>query len=172
MAFDPSFTLGQAPISPNIVVATDTSAGSDAAITSRRIFIQDAAGNYLVPSGTTTNYTEWAYSDVSISLNILSQNTAVSAITQWIDINGAVLYTDVQYGPFANYGKLFLYQLVQQQAATPTIPVDTNYDANTAILWTAVLGGINAIFVNNDIAAAQNSLNRATYLQLNQATAF
>lgn len=172
MAFNPSFSIGQNPLTANIVVATDTSTGSDSNIVSRRIFVQDADGNYLVPAGTTTNYVVWALANASISLNILTQNTAASAVTQWLDINDAVLYEDSESGAFANYGKQFLYQLVQQQGATPNIIIDNNYDFNTAVLWTSILGGINAVFVNNDIRASQSALDRATSLQLNQNTAF
>lgn len=169
MSFTPSFTIGQNPLTPSIVVATDTSVGSDILITVRRIFIQDAAGNYLVPSGTTTNYVVWPLVNTAISLNILTQNTAISATTQWLDVSGSVLYTDSESASLNNYGKQFLYQLVCQNADTPTIPADTNYDFNTAVLWTCVLGGTNAIFVNNDVSASQNASNRATYLQLNQS---
>lgn len=168
MAFTPSFTIGQNPLTPAIIVATDTSVGSDAAIDSRRIFIQDAFGNYLVPLGTTTNYVVWDLVNISISLNVLSQNTAVNATTQWLDISGNVLYTDSESGALANYGKQFLYYLVELQSGAPDTVKDNNYDFNTAVLWTAVLGGINAVFVNNDIAASQNSLGRATELQFHQ----
>lgn len=172
MSFSPSFDLGQNPASPNIVVAIDDSTGSDGAITQRRIFIQDAQGTYLVPAGTMTNYTQWAIGQGTISLNILTQNTAVTATVQWLDVSNNVLYTSTEQFPLALFGQQFLYYLVQLQGLTPSIPADTNYDANTAILWAAILGGINAVTINNDIAAAQNSFNRATYMQQNQSLFF
>lgn len=172
MAFVQNFSIGQNPLNPGIVIATDTSTGVDAAIVGRRIFVQNAYGTYLVPSGTTTQYTAWDILDVSISLDILTQNTSASVTVQWIDVNGAVLYTLTNSAAFADFGKQFLYYLVQLQGDTPTIPADTNYNQNVANLWTAILGGINAITVNNDIRAAQAAFDRATALQLDQSLYF
>lgn len=172
MAFTENFSVAQNPLIPSTIVITDTSSGADAAITQRRVFVQDAYGNYLVPVNTTTNYTPWSIIDISISLDILTQNTATSITVQWLDVNNSVLYTSTNQYAFAEYGKQFLYYLVQLQGLTPTIPADTNYNTNVAILWTAILGGLNAISINSDVAASQNSLNRATYMQLNQSLFF
>lgn len=172
MAFSQNFTAGQNPLYPNIVVVTDTSTDADAAITQRRVYVQDASGDYLVPTGTTTDYVEWIYSDVSISLNILTQDQAVSIKVDWLDVNNAILYTLTQQFCLPQYSKQFLYYLAQLQGLTPKIPADSNYDYNTAVLWTCVLGAMNAVEDYDDISASQNLLDRATYLRLNQAKFF
>lgn len=172
MPLTPNFSAGQNPLTPNIIVLTDTSSGSDGAITQRRVFVQDSYGNYLVETGNTANYTQWDIADSSISLNVLSHDLAGFVTVQWLDINDAVVETLTQSEAFAAFGKQFLYYLVQLQGLTPTIPSDNNYNSNVAILWTAILGGINAVVVNNDVSAAQNSFDRARYMQLNQNNFF
>ncbi len=172
MPLTPSITLGQNPLTPNIVVATDNSSGSDAAITQRRIYIQDANGNYLVPSGTVTQYTQWDYADVAISLDILTQDAAVSSTTQWLDVTNVVLYTFTEQFCLPQYGKQFLYYLVQLNGIVPSTPMDTNYDLDTAILWSLIRGAINAVEDYDDIAGAQNCLERATNMELKQALYF
>lgn len=168
MAISPAFSVAQNVLYPNIIIATDDSTGSDGAISKRRIYCQDSEGNYLVPSGITTDYSEWAYADASISLNILTEDKALSVRTDWLNSSNVVLYTLTQQFCFPLYNQQFLYELVQLQGLTPSIPQDTNYDANLAILWTSVRGAINAVEIGSDIAASQASLNRGTYLRLNQ----
>ncbi|MEN6463266.1 MAG: hypothetical protein ABFC94_18090 [Syntrophomonas sp.] len=168
MALSPNFTCAQNVLYPNIIIAADTSTGSDGAISQRRIYCQDREGNYLVPSGTTTTYTQWAYVDSSISLNILTQDMALSIRVDWLNSSNVVLYTLTQQFCFPLYNQQFLYELVQLQGLTPSIPQDTNYDANLAILWTSVRGAINAVEVGDDISASQASLDRGTFLRLNQ----
>lgn len=172
MSFTPSFTLGQDPLYPNICVATDDSGGSDAAIDSRTIEITDSNGNPLVPSGTTTDYVVWPYADVAISLAILDQDEAVSATVNWLDINGAVLYTLTDQFCLAQYSKNFFYYLIQLQGLTPSIPADTNYDSNCALFWARVTGAINAIVNNSDLSGSQNCLNKATEMRQQQAKYF
>lgn len=172
MSLNPNFTIGQNPLQPNIVVANDTSTGSDVAITQRRIFVQDTQNNYLVPAGTTTQYTQWAIGSGTISLNILTKDIAASITVQWLDINNTVLYTLTYQFCFPLFTKQFLYYLVQLQGLTPTIPIDTNYNANIAILWSNILGAMNAVTINSDIFASQAALNRAYTMIVNQSKYF
>lgn len=172
MPLTPAFTAQQSPSNPNIVVLVDTSTGSDSSIVSRRAYIRDSAGNYLVPSGTTTNYVVWSYSDASISLDILQQDTAVSIKIDWLDLGGNILYTLTQTYCLDMYSKLFFYQLVQMQGVTPSIPQDTNYFSNMALFWATVEGAENAIVLAEDLSASQNCLNRCTYMMQNKSNFF
>lgn len=172
MALNPSFTAGQNPTSPSIVVVVDNSTGSDGSISQRRVFVQDSAGNYLVPSGTTTNYTQWSYADASIALNILQQDTAVSITVQWLDVSNTVLYTLTQQYCLDMFNKQFFYTLVQMQGVTPSIPQDSNYFSNMAIFWATLEGAENAIELASDLSASQNCLNRCTYMQQKQSLFF
>lgn len=169
MALSPAFTVAQNPLTPANVLITDTSTGSDGAITQRRVYVTDYDGTYYVPPSTTTNYTQWDYADASINLvQLLTKDTAASIQVDWLDVSDTVLYTLTQQYPLAKFEKQFLYYLVQLQGLTPSVPIDTNYNANVAILWTCVLGGINAVENFDDIAAGQNCFDRGTYMILNQ----
>lgn len=172
MAISPAFSVGQVPTSPNIVVVTDVSTGTDGAISQRRVFVQDANGNYLVPSGATTDYTQWVYVNPAISLNILTQDAAVSITVQWLNVSNTVLYTLTQQYCLPQYSKNFLYYLIQMQGLTPTIPADTNYNSNVAIFWTNIRGAMNAVEEADDISGSQNCLNRCAFMIQNQSKFF
>lgn len=172
MAFEPSFTIAQDPLSPSTVVVTDSSTGSDSNITRRIVYISDSAGDYLVPTGTTTDYIEWAIADSTLSVNILTEDTAVYAEVKWLDINDTVLYSSSDYFCLAQFNKNFFTYLMQLQGDTPTIPADTNYDSNCALFWSRVQGAINVVINNSDISSSQNCLNKATEMRLNQQKYF
>lgn len=91
MPLVPNFTGTQQIGLPSCVYLTDTSTGSDVAITQRRAYIQDVQGNYLVPSGTTTDYVVWSILDTSISIDCLTQDTAPYVLVQWLNVSGTVL---------------------------------------------------------------------------------
>ena len=80
MALIPNFSTEQFSGTPNAFTITDTSTGSDVTITSRRIYLLQANGTFLVPAGTNTNYIVWNIADSSIVLDVLSQDTALSCL--------------------------------------------------------------------------------------------
>lgn len=168
MAFVPSISVSQLAATPNIVSVTDDSTGSDMAIVSRQIYVQTAAGTYLVPSGTTTDYTAWALVLTTIPLNILTEDQCVNIVVNWLDVNGATLYTYENQYPLAQYNKQFLPYLVSAQGLTPGIVQDSNYSGNIAAFWSDVVAGINQVNFARDIAGGQNCFNRATNMRLNQ----
>ena len=165
MSFSPNFSIGHNPLYPNIIVAVDTRTGSDVLITSRRIYVQNSAGDYLVPSGVTTNYTVWNIGDSEISLNILTEDTACDIKVDWLAADNSVLYTLSDTFCFVDYNKQFCYSLCQ--GLTPPITLNTNYSASLAALWTSIKGAENAVTMNNDIQSSQNCLSQGTYLRLN-----
>ena len=81
MSLSPNFTAAQDAVYPNIVILADTSTGSDSDITSRKVYITDDEGNFVVPGGTTTDYIVWPYSDTTISLNILQYDMALNDVS-------------------------------------------------------------------------------------------
>ena len=78
MPLTPNFGASQNSGTPSTISFTDTSTGSDVAITKRRIYLLQANGTYLVPSGVTTNYVDWALANSSISLDVLSKDSALT----------------------------------------------------------------------------------------------
>ena len=84
------FSMSQNSGTPNIITATDTTVGTDTTITKRRIYLLQSNGTYLVPSGTTTNYSEWNITNtttrapLTINLDVLTQDTALSITVEWL----------------------------------------------------------------------------------------
>lgn len=161
----PNFTAGQNPLYPQIIVLTDTSTSVTGTITGRRVYIENNSGQYLTPTGTTTDYIAWALADASISINCLTESTACSVRVDWVDSGGAVVETLTQIFCFDLFSRQFAYSLIQ--GLVPPITLNTNYSSNLAALWAAIMGAENATTLNNDIATSQNALNQAIYLQTN-----
>jgi hypothetical protein len=82
MPLTPLFTVSQ-PNATTIRI-TDVSTGADAAITQRRVYLQQADGSYLVPTGTLTDYIEWNYLDASIDIDVLNTDYALLILVQWL----------------------------------------------------------------------------------------
>jgi len=171
MALTVSFSVSQSAIAPANIVVTDTSTGSDAAVTQRRVFVQDAYGNYLTGNGT-INYTYWSYADQSITLDILSGDLAANVLVEWLDVSNNVLYTDNNNYPFPQFGKQFFVYLVQNQGLTPGVYWDMDYAANLSAFWANLVAGINQVEEGNDIAGAQNCFNRTNEMRENEAKYF
>jgi len=172
MSFSPSFTTAQTPANPSYVIFEDTSVGSDPLIASRRITIIDCNGNFIVPSGTTTDYINWSLTVNPISLDLLSTDTAVNVQVDWLDSSTNVLYTVNTNYCLAEFSKQFLYYLIQLQSLNYQIIQDSNYWGNVGIFWTNIRGAINAVEIGNDIFAAQVCLNRTIFMSQNQSFYF
>lgn len=157
MPLTPNFTMSQSSGTPNIITATDTSTGSDVLITSRRIYLLQADGTYLVETGTTTDYTVWALADTSISLDVLSQDTAISVTVQWLDVSNAVLYTKTIAFGFDAFGQNFFYGLSDGEVpiTNPPVVLSSNYFLNKVRFYCYLTSGGQAISYASDIQKAQ-----------------
>lgn len=172
MAITPSISVSQSALNPAYITVTDDSTGSDASIASRRLYIQDAAGNYIVPTGTTTDYIAWSYAQSSITPNVLTQDTAASITVQWLDVSNSILYVYNNTYGLSQFGKQFFYYLIQQLGLTPGTFQDDNYSGNLAMFWAFIVAGDNAITNGNDVAAAQQCYNKEIQMMNNQAFYF
>lgn len=170
MAITASIAVSQSALTPNLVTIVDDSTGTDATITKRRIYITNSAGTYLVESGTTTDYEAWDDfpTDLSITLDILTQDTAVHILVQWLTSANAVVTTFEDDYPLSEYNKQFFYELLQQQSLNPGIYQDTTYGSNLQSLWVNITGGIQAIEIASDLSASQQCMDIATNLRLNE----
>lgn len=168
MALTPNFTVSQSSGTPNIITAVDASSGSDSNITQRRIFLLKADGTYLVPTGTTTNYIQWAWANSTIALNVLTKDTALAITVQWLDINNTVLYTKTISFGFTAYNETFYYGLTQGEVpiVTPTM-INTNYYQNKMQLRVFIDSGNQSISFASDIYSAKVAYDNATYLVTN-----
>jgi len=178
MAISPSFTMSQNSGTPNIISATDTSTGVDTSITSRRIYLLQSDGTYLVPAGTTTNYSVWAITNtttrepLSISLNVLTQDTALSITVQWLNASNVVVATVTNSYAFTAYNETFYYGLTESQVANANLTASTNWYQNKMTLRVELDSATQAIVYASDIFSAQAALNRATYISTNQSFFF
>jgi len=167
MSFSPAFTVAQNFSQPSILVVNDTSTGSDVAITGRRVYIQQADGTYLVPTGTNTNYVNWPLGPSFININVLNQDYALSITVEWM-VATVPQYTVNALFAFTLNSELFYYNLTQY-IASGQIPIrDSSYYQNKLLLRTFIDECNSAVNYGNDIKSAQDALNRAQYLIANQ----
>ena len=169
MPFSQNFSVAQTPANPQYLILTDTSTGiSDPPqFDSRRIYIQDCFGNYIVPTGTTTQYIVWNLEDNPTSIDVLTKDVAVNIKVQWMDGSSILCELDNNYC-LTEFNKQFLYYLVQLQSSSYNIIQDTRYWDNVGIFWTNIIAAINAVQIGNDIFASQVCLDRASYMAENQ----
>lgn len=168
MPIVPSFSTQQTIGLPSIITFTDTSTGSDVAVTQRRIYLYTNDGTALVPSGTLTTYVSWALANSTISVDVLTKDYALNIIVQWLSATNVILYSSSQLLVFTLYNKTFYYSLTQLQSSTPSIVQDKNYYDNKAKLWTAITSAENAVTIGGDIQGAQLAIDTATYLTDNE----
>jgi len=167
-----TFSAAQTIGLPSIVTLTDEHVGTDAAVTQRRAFLQTAAGTYLVPDGTTTDYVQWALASASISIDALPQDYALNITVQWLNVTNDVLYTKTILYDFTMYSETFYYGLTQNQSSYPTIVNDTNYYTNKMILRCSIDEANQAVTYGSDIFSSQSALDRAAYMIANQSNYF
>ena len=167
----PAFTVAQSAIAPENFSVTDTSTSITGTITQRRLYVQDSQGEYLTGDGS-VDYDAWALVDASITPTFLTGNTAVNSRVDWLNVSNVVVETlNANYG-LSQFGKNFLFYLVQLQGLTPGVYQDSNYSGNLALFWTNIVGGDNAITYGNSLAAAQNCYNRANEMEDNESKYF
>jgi hypothetical protein len=172
MPLSPNFTASQNSGTPNLIFLTDTSTGSDGTITKRRIYLLQSNGTYLVPAGTATNYIEWALVDVTTSLNVLIQDTALSITVQWLTASNVVVANKTTSFAFTAYNETFYYGLTESQVANANLTASTNWYQTKMILRVELDSAYQAISFASDIFSAQAALNRATFISTNQSYFF
>jgi hypothetical protein len=172
MPISPSFTASQNSGTPSIITLTDTSTGSDGAITQRRVYLLQSNGQYLVPTGTTTDYIEWDIVDSTISLDVLVQDTALSITVQWLSVTNTVIESVTTSFAFTAYNETFYYGLTESQVANANLTASTNWYQTKMILRVELDSAYQAITFASDIFSAQAALNRATFISTNQSFFF
>ena len=172
MPLVPNFTASQYSGTPSVITLTDTSTGSDVPIASRRVYLLQANGTFLVPAGNTTDYIEWDLVDTSISIDVLSQDTALSITVQWMSgINTVVTSKTISFA-FTAYNETFYYGLTESQVANSNLTASTNWYQTKLILRVEIDSADQAITFASDIYSAQAALNRATFISTNQSYFF
>lgn len=172
MPLTPNFTAVQLYGSPNEIVLTDTSTGSDVTITSRRVFIQMPNGTYLVEEGTTTDYEVWNIADDSITLDVLTKDVAVTITVQWLDVTDTVVVSKVYDFGFTQFNESFDYGLTQMLTANPTLINNNDFFPNKSELRVCIDSGNQALSLVGDLFAAQQCYDRATSYRISSRYLF
>ena len=172
MPLVPNFTASQYSGTPSVITLTDTSTGSDVTITSRRVYLLQANGTFLVPAGNTTDYILWDLVDASISIDVLSQDSALSITVQWMNAGNTVVTSKTISFAFTAYNETFYYGLTESQVANANLTASTNWYQTKLILRVEIDSADQAITFASDIYSAQAALNRATFISTNQAYFF
>ena len=173
MPISVAFSTTQVVGLPQNIVLVDTSSGTDVTATSRRVYIQNAAGAYIVPSGNAnSSYIEWLLaSGNTLTLNVLTQDSALNITLVYVNGSGGTVATTTNLEGFTLYNETFYYSLTQAQASQsnpPPIIQDTNYYANKMQLRVLLDSGNQAISLGGDIVSAQSCYDMATLLVNNQ----
>jgi len=172
MPLVPNFTASQTSGTPSVITLTDTSTGSDVTIASRRVYLLQSNGTFLVPAGTTTDYIVWDLVDTSINLDVLSQDTALSITVQWMSGIQTVVTSKTISFAFTAYNETFYYGLTESQVANANLTASSWWYQNKLILKVEIDSAIQAITFASDIYSAQAALNRATYISTNSSIFF
>lgn len=167
MALTPNFSTSQPIGEPEVVTIEDTSTGSDAAITQRRVYLREADGTFLLPDGTDTDYIEWDYSEDTIDIEALSKDYALEVVVEWLNVSNVVLYTKTVLSGFTSYNEDFDYGLTQQLTGNPLLINDNRFFAEKSNLRTLIDSGNQAITRASDQYGAQQCYDRATNLRVN-----
>ncbi len=166
MAITPNFTASVTFASPSILSLTDSSTGSDNAISQRRVFLQQFDGSYLLLSGvSTTNpitgYFPWDYSVSFIDLDVLNRDYALNIIVQWLNSSNVVLYTKALVFDFTTYSQFGNLKYIKALASNPSLIDNPNFFNSKIQLTVAIDDADNAISLGSDIASSQAALDRA-----------
>jgi hypothetical protein len=174
MPITPNFGISQSASNTATITVSDSSSGSDVAISSRKIFIQLANGNYLGEDGEVATATaiNWSYADTSKTISVLPRSEAPAVTVQWLNSGGTVLYSKtIKYClNLADY--MFLLGLTMQQVANNSITQDKDWYANKMQMIVNANDAENAIEYANDITLAQNALDRNYFLIQNESKFF
>lgn len=167
MALIPNFSVGQT-LTASQIIFTDISTGSDVAIKDRQIFLQKSDGTYLVPTGTTTSYIDFPLGTNTLTKTVLDTDYALSVTMNWLNVSGVVLYTKTYLFNFPQYAWNFALQLLQTQAANPSIVNNANFWNNNVRLYVDIFNSDTAVTTGNDQYSANFCLSDASYLRNNQ----
>lgn len=165
MALTPNFTAVESLSTPENVLFTDTSAGSDGGLTSRRIYCRLANGNWLTTAGesTTEAYETWPIADSAITLSLLTKSTTSSVTVKWMTATVAT-YTKIILTEWDLFDYLFAFELIQSQTATPSIVNDTNYYSNFFTFITNLWNSETAVTIGDDLYSSQSALDKNQYM--------
>lgn len=161
-----SFTVTQTAGEESTVTITAVVTGTDVAVTQRRVYLQTNSGEFLVPTGTSTDYTQWAIAASSIDIDCLDKDYGLRVVVQWLNVSNVVLYDSEQFVGVTLYNESFDYLTTQLMASNKLLINDNNFWKNKSKLRTLIDAGNNAITFAEDLDNAQSCYDDATELRV------
>ena len=173
MPLTPNFSASESLASNNEITLNDTSVGTDLTITTRRVYIRLANGNWLTEAGesTTIAYEDWDYADSSIVLDVLTQSTACTITVEWY-AGSTLTYTKTITWCFNLYDYLAALQILQGNTSSPSQVQDTNFYSNLMQFIVNLFNEENAITYGDDIYSSQNAMNQNNFMIVNEGDFF
>ena len=163
------FTVTESIGIPEQITLTDTSISPDPGLTSRRVTIRLANGNWMDENGnqfSIITYITWSISDASLTIEPLSQSTACTITVNWM--TGAVATgTAEEDVAFVEFDYQFAYGLIGDQTSNPGIIQDANYYASFSNFIVNLFCAETAILYD-DIYSSQSSMNRNQLMITNE----
>lgn len=177
MAFTGVFSITQTSDITSLVVTDDSSYADEAqgTFSTRRITLFKVDTTTLVPSGVTTTYIDWPFTDGNTKTitGVLLRDYSLSANVLWISNSPqpGSTYTATEVVTFLNYINDFLYGKVQQLAANNTLLNDTNWYTSLTKVYNEKENAEQGTLYD-DQYASQSAINRAYYLIDNESMFF
>lgn len=172
MSFTPNFSTSQPSGTLTSLTITDTSTGSDPALTGRLIYIRKYDGNYLVPTGYTTTFIYWPIASSSLTItDILDKDYCVDITVYWYT-GSTQTYSKTILTLFTGYADLLLRQLTQALAGNLIMSKAANFWNNKNKLRVLLDDAAQAVSLLNDQTIGQFCLDEAKKLVDNVSTFF
>jgi hypothetical protein len=169
MAFNGHYVVSQTANIQEFII-TDDSTGSDVNLTGRTISLFLADGSLL--GGATI---DWPLAEgATKTIDLLARDYSISIKVDWASsapLPSPSTYTLTELFTFSGNSNTFIYSLVQQLAALPSLNNDTTFYQYLSQLQTEVDSAVIAGSYD-DQGAAQSCLDRAYAIIINQANYF
>jgi hypothetical protein len=167
-------TATQSIAYPNLITLTNASVGTDATLTSLRVFIRNSQSQYLYPTQqatTTPTYTVWSYADGTFEMDVLTEATSPEITVQFM-AGTTVVYTFTDTFCFDLQDYVFGLGVLAAQTSSPGVLQDTTYYSNFTQFIVNLFCGETAITKADDIYSSQNALNRNQLMMNNESYYF
>lgn len=173
MPLTQNFSASQVLGLPNQIVLTDESTGSDGAVTARRVYPIDSNGDTVLQEGTTTAYELWDNfpGTTTLTLDLLTRDTALNIRVDWVNSGGTVLYTKTVGSPFVLYAKTYYIFLLKCQSSRPSLIDNANFYANMVKLLGCIKNATDSLTLIDDIKSSQAAMDSA-YKLINNPSYF
>ena len=107
MAYSQDFNTYQLIGRPQTIYFEDTgTGGADPNVIERHIYLEDNNGEYVVPSGTTTDYIVWPLATNPFSVDILDTDMAFNITVDWVTDADFALINDTGFLLISSTDKL------------------------------------------------------------------